>query len=194
VGREIGQRRPFRSPAQEATVALLRTASVVSRALERVVEPYGLSLAQYNALRIVRGAGSGGIPTLAIRERMIEEGTTITRLLDKLEGAGLLRRERTLPDRRQVICYTTDAGARLLAELDPKVDASDEAVVAALDRDDLARFVAMLDAIRAANADRGAPRAVASRDREAGVPAAAAARAPRRRAGSAIPASRRGRG
>src|SRR5215218_9069336 len=76
---EIKQRRPFRSRGQEATIALLRTASVVGRAVARVVEPSGLSLAQYNALRIIRGAGVGGIPTLSIRERMIDEGTTITR-------------------------------------------------------------------------------------------------------------------
>ena len=111
---EIRQQAGFRSAGQEATVALLRTASVVSRVLARVVEPWGLSLAQYNALRIIRGAGTGGIATLAIRERMIEEGTTITRLLDKLEDAGLVRRERTLPDRRQVICYATPKGQQPL--------------------------------------------------------------------------------
>ena len=69
VQREIRQSRPFRSAAQEATIALLRTASVVSRAIARVLEPSGLSLAQYNALRIVRGAGKAGLPTLAVRER-----------------------------------------------------------------------------------------------------------------------------
>src|SRR5574338_316366 len=82
--------------------------SIVHRAVARVVEPAGLSLAQYNALRIVRGAGPGGIPTLSIRDRMIEEGTTITRLLDKLEDGGLIRRERNFPDRRQVLCFITD--------------------------------------------------------------------------------------
>src|SRR5512146_1597978 len=107
VQSEIRQTRPFRSKKQEATIALLRTASVIGRALGRVVEPWGLSLAQYNALRIIRGAGAEGIATLAIRERMIEEGTTITRLLDKLEEAGLIRRERSVPDRRQVMCYVT---------------------------------------------------------------------------------------
>ena len=56
---EIRQTRPFRSTGQEATIALLRTASVVSRAIARVVEPSGLSLAQYNALRIIRGSGAG---------------------------------------------------------------------------------------------------------------------------------------
>src|SRR5512138_3186265 len=132
VQSEIRQTKPFRSAAQEATIALLRTASIVSRALARVVEPSGLSLAQYNALRIIRGAGSAGIPTLAIRERMIDEGTTITRLLDKLEAAGWIDRERTAPARRRVSGRATDEGRRLLTQLDPKVDAADADAVAVL--------------------------------------------------------------
>jgi DNA-binding MarR family transcriptional regulator len=160
---DIRQSKPFRSVAQEATIALLRTASVVSRAVARVVEPAGLSLAQYNALRIIRGAGTGGIPTLSIRERMIDEGTTITRLLDKLEEAGLIRRERSYPDRRQVFCFATDAGRTLLDTLDPKVDVMDEEVVASLDEAKLERFIELLDTVRAANAERGAPRTAAVR-------------------------------
>lgn len=158
---EIEQRRPFRSPAQEATIALLRTASVVRRAIARVVEPWGLSLAQYNALRIVRGAGAGGIPTLSIRERMIEEGTTITRLLDKLEEAGLIRRERSVPDRRQVICYATAGGTKLLDELDPLVDAADEEAISVLSEAQLEQFLEYLDTVRDANSVRGAARTTA---------------------------------
>jgi DNA-binding MarR family transcriptional regulator len=158
IQNEIRQSKPFRSVAQEATIALLRTASVVSRAVARVVEPSGLSLAQYNALRIIRGAGTGGIPTLSIRERMIDEGTTITRLLDKLDDAGLIRRERSYPDRRQVLCFVTDAGRKLLDSLDPQVDAMDEEVVASLDESQLATFVELLDTVRLANAERGAPK------------------------------------
>lgn len=155
---EMGQRRPFRSKRQEAAVALLRTASVVTRAFARLVAPSGLSWPQYNALRIVRGAGSGGIATLAIRERMIDEGTTITRLLDKLEAAALIRRERSLPDRRQVLCFVTPEGRRLLDGLDPKVDALDEAVTGELSETRLGAFIDLLDDIRQANAERGAPR------------------------------------
>jgi DNA-binding MarR family transcriptional regulator len=161
VQREIRQSKPFRSAAQEATIALLRTASVVSRALARVVEPSGLSLAQYNALRIIRGAGTGGIATLSIRERMIEEGTTITRLLDKLEDADLIRRERSFPDRRQVLCFVTDAGRKLLESLDPVVNAADEEAVASLSEAQLDRFIELLDAVRKTNAKRGAPRSAA---------------------------------
>ena len=155
---EMGQRRPFRSRRQEAAVALLRTASLVTRAFARQVEPSGLSWPQYNALRIVRGAGTGGIATLAIRERMIDEGTTITRLLDKLEAAGLIRRERSEPDRRQVLCFVTAEGRRLLDGLDPKVDALDEQVTAGLSETRLTAFLGLLDEIRQANAGRGAPR------------------------------------
>jgi DNA-binding MarR family transcriptional regulator len=160
---EMGQGRPFKSPRQEATVALLRTASVVTRAFARLVEPAGLSWPQYNALRIIRGAGSGGIPTLAIRERMIDEGTTITRLLDKLEAAGLIRRERSRPDRRQVVCHVTAEGRRVLDGLDPRMDALDELVTGTLSRDRLRRFTALLEEVRRANAERGAPRHSAAR-------------------------------
>src|SRR5215207_6680197 len=163
VQSEIRQNKPFRSTAQEATIALLRTASVVNRSLARVVEPSGLSLAQYNALRIIRGAGTGGIPTLSIRERMIEEGTTITRLLDKLEEAGLIRRERSYPDRRQVLCFVSDAGRSLLDTLDPLVNSADEEVVSALSESQLETFIELLDQVRSANAERGAPRTAAKR-------------------------------
>jgi DNA-binding MarR family transcriptional regulator len=158
VRSEIGQGRPFRSRAQEATVALLRTASVVGRTYARVLEPHGLSFAQYNALRIIRGAGAGGIPTLAVRERMIEEGTTITRLLDKLEQGELIARERSYPDRRQVMCVATAKGKRLLDRIDPQVDDADEEAMAALDAAQLERFVELLDIVRHANAARGAPK------------------------------------
>lgn len=160
---EMGQARPFKSLNQEAAVALLRTASVVTRAFARLVEPSGVSWAQYNALRIIRGAGRAGIPTLTIRERMIDEGTTITRLLDKLEAAGLIHRERSEPDRRQVLCYATDEGRRLLAQLDPKVDALDEQVVGFLPEARLDSLVRTLDEIRQVNAARGAPRSAPAR-------------------------------
>src|SRR5262245_59479995 len=126
VQAEIKQSKPFRSNAQEAAIALLRTASVVGRAIARVLEPFGLSLSQYNALRIVRGAGPSGIATLAIRERMIEEGTPITRVIDKLEAAGHVRRDRPTADRRQVLCLITPSGEQLLQQIDPAANAADE--------------------------------------------------------------------
>lgn len=148
VQQEIQQTRPFRSRAQEAVIALLRTASVVSRRYARLVEPHGLSLAQYNVLRILRGAGSDGLPTLAIRDRMIDEGSTVTRLLDKLEQAGFVSRDRSRPDRRQVLCRITASGEALLAALDPAMDRADTESMATLDEAQMTHLIELLASVR----------------------------------------------
>ena len=145
---EIRQTRPFRSDSQEAAIALMRTASVVSRRVVRVVEPHGISLAQYNVLRILRGAGPAGLPTLAIRDRMIDEGSTVTRLLDKLEKAGLVARDRSRPDRRQVLCTITPAGETLLETLDPAMRAADETLMNVLTPAELRALIDMLATVR----------------------------------------------
>jgi len=146
---EIKQTRPFSSPAHEALVSILRTAAVVQRHISQVVDGSGITIQQYNVLRILRGAGSAGLPTLAIRDRMIEEAAGITRLLDKLETAGHVVRERSTPDRRQVLCHITPAGLRLLAQLDEPVDAANDYALAMLDDAERRALVELLGAVRA---------------------------------------------
>lgn len=146
---EIKQTRPFASPSAEAVVSILRTAAVVQRHLSQVVEAGGITIQQYNVLRILRGAGSEGLPTLAIRDRMIEEAAGITRLLDKLETSGFVVRERSTPDRRQVLCHITPAGLRLLTQLDEPVDAANEGAISMLDDAEKAALLELLGAVRA---------------------------------------------
>ena len=147
---ELKQTRPFHSTAHEALLSVLRTAAVVQRITAQVVEPSGITVHQYNVLRILRGAGDDGLPTLAIRDRMIEEAAGITRLLDKLESAGYVVRERCTPDRRQVLCHITPIGLELLAGLDAPVDAMTEAAFATLDEAEKASLVELLGAVRVA--------------------------------------------
>lgn len=146
---ELKQKRPFHSRYQEALLALMRTAAVSKRPVVKVVEAAGISLAQYNVLRILRGAGPDGLPTLAIRERMVEEAAGITRLIDKLEAAGYVSRERSTPDRRLVLCRITDSGLALLSELDADVKEADKAVLQVLDDDELDQLIDLLDKVRA---------------------------------------------
>ena len=120
---------------------------------------------QYNVLRILRGAGEAGLPTLAIRDRMIEEAAGITRLLDKLESAALVVRERSTPDRRQVVCHITPAGLELLERLDAPMDAMTESACLTMSDEEKATLVELLGAVRAAcrtdpdEQDQGASRA-----------------------------------
>jgi DNA-binding MarR family transcriptional regulator len=146
---ELKQTRPFQSPAHEAVISILRTAAVVQRHVSQVVEAGGVTIQQYNVLRILRGAGTAGLPTLAIRDRMIEEAAGITRLLDKLEAAGYVVRERSTPDRRQVLCQITASGLALLATLDEPVEAINGTALTALDEGEQATLIRLLGAIRA---------------------------------------------
>ena len=150
--REIRQRKPFRSSAQEAVVGLLRTTDRVRRTLAGVVEPRGITLQQYNVLRILRGSRPRGLPTLEIAARMVEHAPGITRLLDRLEAKTLVRRRRDADDRRQVMCQITPAGLKLLAGLDAGLQRADESTLGMLSRRDLRRLIALLDRIRAAPA------------------------------------------
>lgn len=146
---ELKQTRPFNSTAHEAVVSILRTAAVVQRLSSQVVEPGGVTIQQYNVLRILRGAGEAGLPTLAIRDRMVEEAAGITRLLDKLEGAGLVVRERSTPDRRQVLCQITPAGLAVLANLDEPINQMTLDALAMLDESERKTLVELLGAVRA---------------------------------------------
>ena len=125
----IAQNKPFSSPAHEVAVGLILAADILRRRLARAVEPFGITGQQYNVLRILRGGGKEGVPTLSIAERMIEQTPGITRLLDRLEEKGLVRRERCDADRRQVLCWITAPGLRLLDAMDATVREVDRSSV-----------------------------------------------------------------
>ncbi|MEO8198058.1 MAG: MarR family transcriptional regulator [Thermoanaerobaculia bacterium] len=118
IQQEISQRKPFETAFQEAGVALLRTSDQLQRRLAATVEPCGLTLQQYNVLRILRGSHPEAVPTLEIATRMIEQAPGITRLLDRLEAKRLIERVRCSRDRRRVLCTISTAGLDLLATLD----------------------------------------------------------------------------
>ena len=149
---EIRQTRPFSSPAEEAVVALLRTSDLLRRALVAVVEPHGITVQQYNVLRILRGAGAEGLPTLEIAARMIEHAPGVTRLLDRLQAKGLVRRQRAQGDRRQIRCWIEPRGLELLAALDAPMQEAARTFMGPLENPPLKDFIAVLDSLRA-NAD-----------------------------------------
>ena len=126
----------------------MRTAEMVKRSVSIVIDALGITPQQYNVLRILRGAGGDGLPTLEIAERMVEQTPGITRLLDRLEGKKLVRRERCPTDRRQVTCRITDDGLTLLAGLDRPVREAEEAALSGLTPKQLQQFIALLDRTR----------------------------------------------
>ena len=146
---EIKKKGQFESPIEEAYLNMLRTIGVLSADFERLLKERGLSEPKYNVLRILRGAGEEGIPTLEISDRMIEQAPGITRLLDRLEAKKLVRRQRCPEDRRQVLCWLTPEGTSLIERLDEPVNAADATAMAMLSQDEQKELIRLLDKVRA---------------------------------------------
>ncbi len=146
--REIRQTKPFRSPSHEAAVGLMRTADLIQRNFSRFVEPHGLTIQQYNVLRILRGAAAAGLPTLEIGDRMIERTPGITRLIDRLEAKKMVRRERSTTDRRQVFCWITPPGLSLLAEIDEPIERAGQDAFAAMSEGETQALIVQLETVR----------------------------------------------
>ena len=114
----LKQKRPFVSLEQEVYLSILRTASELSYAVDQFFRPFDITPSQYNVLRILRGAGVDGLCRNEISERMVTATPDMTRLLDRMEKAGWVTRERAEEDRRQVSTLITKSGMELLARLE----------------------------------------------------------------------------
>ena len=148
--REIKQNRPFSSLHEEVVLSMLRTADELAVPLTEVLRGTGLSMSQYNILRILRGAGSDGLICGEISERMVRRDPDLTRLLDRLETRGLVARNRGTADRRVVNATLTDEGHALLESLDEAVKTAVKAVLAHMKRE---RLELLLDLLEEARAD-----------------------------------------
>ncbi len=145
---EIRQDKPLESASQEALLGLFRTSDLLHRRIGSVLEPYGISSQQYNVLRILRGAGKDGLPTLEIAGRLVEQAPGITRLLDRLEKKRWIRRKRCREDRRQVLCWITPVGLELLRKVEAPLLEFDREVLKMLSPGEIETLVALLDRIR----------------------------------------------
>ncbi|HEU5401514.1 MAG TPA: MarR family transcriptional regulator [Terriglobales bacterium] len=122
IREELKQTKPFLSAAQEAFLALQRTADSISQKFEQFLKPWGVSGTQYNVLRILRGAGREGLRCGDIGERMIAHDPDITRLLDRMEKAGWIARARDRRDRRVVLTHINRRGLDLLKQIDKPIE------------------------------------------------------------------------
>jgi DNA-binding MarR family transcriptional regulator len=145
---EIRQRRPFQSLEEEAFIALLRTSDVLQWHASEMFKQHGLSPTQYNALRILRGAASEGLPCSEIGDRMIKRDPDITRLLGRLAKRGLVTRRRQQDDRRVVRAFITRTGLAILKGLDRPVAALNRQMLAPLGKLRLQSLILLLGLAR----------------------------------------------
>jgi len=111
----------FESKGQSGLLHLFSASSLLREQMNQVCKDHGLSVAQFNILRILRGGQPDGYPRCEIQSRMVERAPDITRLLDRLISMGYVRRTRDKNDRRLSVAQITEKGLQNLALLDQPV-------------------------------------------------------------------------
>jgi len=145
---EIKQGIPFASLESEVLLNLMRTADALTRGGEGILKQAGLSPTQYNVLRILRGAGEGGLCCREAAERMITRDPDMTRLVDRLERRGLLARSRDRLDRRVITLRITAPGRKILKNLDGPVEEYNRNCLRHMGKGDLRRLLELLEGAR----------------------------------------------
>ncbi len=140
------QVKPFENPETALSLGLVVLVQRLGDRVNALLKAADLSQPQYNALRILRGAGEDGRTCNEIAGRMIHRVPDVTRLLDRLEGRGLILRKREDGDRRVVRVWITKAGLALLTQLDAPIAAMNRENFAALGEKKVAQFCNLVDA------------------------------------------------
>ena len=129
-------------------MSVMRTAAILEHELNDVLKPSGLTVTQYNVLRILRGAGEKGLCGREVGERLVSPVPDVSRLLERMEDVGLLSRERDAKDRRHVTARLTEPGRRLLESVTPALEAVERARFGRLSETALQAMITSLAQVR----------------------------------------------
>jgi DNA-binding MarR family transcriptional regulator len=141
------QQRGFKSPAEAAVVSLMVAAAEVEQAIGAVLARHGITIDQYNVLRILRGAYPGGHPRYDVAQRMVHPAPDVTRMLDRLALQGWVTRARDSEDARLSVAKITKAGLALLERIDPEMEALEARLTVRLSPAQLRHFARLCNTL-----------------------------------------------
>ena len=142
----IQQKRPFRNNYQMAMVNLIYTNNWVTDQLRQYLKPYGVTMKQYNVLRILKGAGEP-ITTSIIRERLLDKMSDASRMVERLHQRGLVVRSTCSTDKRLVDVTLSVEGEELLQNM-KGLEQGMDAIFDKLDEKEAALLSELLDKLR----------------------------------------------
>ncbi len=145
---ELKMTKPFKSVEEEALLSIARTAALIEHAGAEAFKPFNLTITQYNVLRILRGAGNEGLCRNEVGERLVTKVPDVTRLLDRMEAAGLIVRERGGKDRRFVATRITEKGLKLLEKIDRELPAIHGRQLGHVSQKRLRELISILEEVR----------------------------------------------
>ena len=148
LNRELKLSKPLATLEHAAQLSIVRTSSMIMDAFECMLRPHGITATQFNVLRILRGAGPEGLCRNEIAERMVNRMPDVTRLLDRMEHAGYIARERSSVDRRMVRTRLACEGDRILDAVEADVVAEQKRPFKDLDDRQLHALIDLLSSVR----------------------------------------------
>lgn len=136
----------FRSEHHKGLVNLIYTYNWVKDQLKIILKPFGITMQQFNVLRILNGQ-STPISTYEIRERMLDKMSDASRIVDRLYKKGWVKRTQCKQDRRLVDVQISEKGRELIFRIDEEKEAFDE-ILGNLEENDLVVLNELLDKLR----------------------------------------------
>jgi len=124
--KRLKQTTKFNSVETEATLNLLIAAYSVRTMLDGACAKFKITSPQYNVLRILKGKYPDGYPRCEIIQRMIEPAPDVTRIIDRLTKERLVERFQSNEDRRHSISKITQKGLKLLDDILPHLQETEE--------------------------------------------------------------------
>ncbi len=127
---------------------LIHLMLVNNKVIERItwaLKPYGVSLQQFNVLRILRGQGERPANLSTLNERMVSKMSNTTRLVDKLLAKGMVDRSVCETNRRKIEITITEEGLELLKQMDKVMSTTEAELVSGLSESELAQLNELLD-------------------------------------------------
>ena len=132
---------------RDLVVAVLRAGNQFNEELNQFVKAFGISLPQFNVLRILRGQKGEPANLSTINERMIHKMSNTTRLVDKLIEKALVQRRICAQNRRKIEIFITDAGLSLLKEIDHQLDQKEKQLTKQLNEKEKEKLIALLSSL-----------------------------------------------
>jgi DNA-binding MarR family transcriptional regulator len=145
---ELKQTKPFGSLEEEAYLNIMRTSNTLNQGIAELLRGHDLTQAQYNVLRILRGAGESGLNASEIAGRMISRDPDVTRLVDRLEKRGLVDRWRCSEDRRVVWTRISQTGLDLINPIDTPLNELHRQLLSHLSQEKLQTLIGLLEEAR----------------------------------------------
>ncbi|WP_282134505.1 MarR family winged helix-turn-helix transcriptional regulator [Seonamhaeicola maritimus] len=128
-------------------VNLIYTACIVNKELNIVLKPYGISLQQFNVLRILRGQKGNSVTLATIQERMIAKMSNTTRLVDKLKKKGYVQKELNKENKRKIDITITREGLELLDKIDTLINSAEKKIISSITNEEAHELIRLLEKI-----------------------------------------------